>query len=150
MSKKKNVELYYCSNDCTSWIHVSNFNSCINDVANAAVSLKIAVDRKVYVLFLQKWLSFTIEHSENRPANQLVFIYTLLYGRWLSAHCLFSLSQFCDNFRHWNPLKRNTEKLNLAKIALKRPQTPWKQKLYTQQEKVSRFYYFFSLFWTIP
>ena len=25
-----------------------------------------------------------------------------------------------------------------------------KQKLYTQQEKVSRFYYFFPLFWTIP
>ena len=46
--------------------------------------------------------------------------------------------------------ERNTEKLNLARIALKRLQTPWKQKLYTQQEKVSRFYYFFPLFWTIP
>ena len=37
-------------------------------------------------------------------------------------------------------IERNTEKLNLARIALKRLQTPWKQKLYTQQEKVSRFY----------
>ena len=36
--------------------------------------------------------------------------------------------------------------LNLAKIALKRLQTPWKQTLYTQQEKVSRFYYFFPYF----
>ena len=46
--------------------------------------------------------------------------------------------------------ERNTEKLNLSGIALKRLQMPWKQKLYTQQEKVSRFYYFFPLFWTIP
>ena len=43
-------------------------------------------------------------------------------------------------------IERNTEKLNLARIALKRLQTPWKQKLYTQQEKVSRFYYIFPLF----
>ena len=35
--------------------------------------------------------------------------------------------------------------LNLARIDLKHLQTPWKQKLYTLQEKVSRFYYFFSL-----
>ena len=44
----------------------------------------------------------------------------------------------------------NTEKLNLTRIVLKRLQTPRKQKLYTQQEKVSRFYYFLPLFWTIP
>ena len=25
---------------------------------------------------------------------------TPLYGHWLSAHCLFSLSQLCDNCRH--------------------------------------------------
>ncbi len=43
-------------------------------------------------------------------------------------------------------IERNTAKLNLARIALKRLQTPWKQKLYTQQEKVSRFYYIFPLF----
>ena len=43
-------------------------------------------------------------------------------------------------------IERNTEKLNLARIALKRLQTPWKQKLYTQQEKVSRFYYFSPYF----
>ena len=43
-------------------------------------------------------------------------------------------------------IERKTEKLNLARIALKRLQTPWKQKLYTQQEKVSRFYYIFPLF----
>ena len=43
-------------------------------------------------------------------------------------------------------LKRKTEKLNLARIALKRLRTQWKQKLYTQQEKVSRFYYIFPLF----
>ena len=43
-------------------------------------------------------------------------------------------------------IERNTEKLNLAKIALKRLQTPWKGKLYTQQEKVSRFYHIFPLF----
>ena len=43
-------------------------------------------------------------------------------------------------------LERKTEKLNLAGIALKRLQTPWKQKLYTQKEKVSRFYYIFPLF----
>ena len=42
-------------------------------------------------------------------------------------------------------IERNTEKLNLARIALKRLQTPWKQKLYTQQDKVSQFYYFFPL-----
>ena len=47
-------------------------------------------------------------------------------------------------------IERNTVKLNLARIALKRLQTPWKQKLYTQQEKVSRFYYIFPLFRTIP
>ena len=47
-------------------------------------------------------------------------------------------------------IERNTEKLKLARIALKRLQTPWKQKLYTQQEKVSRFYYIFPLFRTIP
>ena len=40
-------------------------------------------------------------------------------------------------------IEMKTEKLNLARIALKRPQTPWKQKLYTQQEKVSQFYYNF-------
>ena len=44
----------------------------------------------------------------------------------------------------FSSLYMKTEMLNLAKIALKRLQTPWKQKLYTQQEKVSRFYYFFS------
>ena len=43
-------------------------------------------------------------------------------------------------------IERKTEKLNLARIALKRLRTPWKQKLYTQQEKVSRFYYICSLF----
>ena len=43
-------------------------------------------------------------------------------------------------------IERNTEKLNLARIVLKRLQTPWKQKLYTQQEKVSRFYYFSPYF----
>ena len=43
-------------------------------------------------------------------------------------------------------IERNTEKLNLAIIALKRLRTPWTQKLYTQQEKVSRFYYIFPLF----
>ena len=42
--------------------------------------------------------------------------------------------------------ERNTEKLNLARIALKHLQKPWKQKLYTQQAKVSQFYYFFPLF----
>ena len=36
-------------------------------------------------------------------------------------------------------IERNTENLNLAKIAVKRLQTPQKQKLYTQQDKVSRF-----------
>ena len=50
----------------------------------------------------------------------------------------------------YSSIERNTEKLNLARIALNRLQTPWKQKLYTQQEKVSRFYYIFPLFWTIP
>ena len=39
-------------------------------------------------------------------------------------------------------IERNTENLNLAKIAVKRLQTPQKQKLYTQQDKVSRFYFF--------
>ena len=44
-------------------------------------------------------------------------------------------------------IERNTEKLNLARIALKRLQTPWKQKFkYTQKEKVSRFYYFSPYF----
>ena len=43
-------------------------------------------------------------------------------------------------------IERNTEKLNLARIVLKRFQTPWKQTLYTQQEKVSRLYYIFPLF----
>ena len=43
-------------------------------------------------------------------------------------------------------IERKTEKLNLARIALKRFRTPWKQKLYTQLEKVSRFYYIFLLF----
>ena len=42
-------------------------------------------------------------------------------------------------------IERNTENLNLARITLKRLQTPWKQRLYTQQEKVSRFYYIFPL-----
>ena len=46
--------------------------------------------------------------------------------------------------------EKNTEKQNLARIALKRLQATWKQKSYTQQEKVSRFYYFLPLFWTIP
>ena len=40
--------------------------------------------------------------------------------------------------------------LNLSGIALKRLQMPWKQKLYTQQEKVSRFYYFFPYFELFP
>ena len=43
-------------------------------------------------------------------------------------------------------IERNAEKLNLARIALKRLRTPWKQKLYTQKEKVSQFYYIFPLF----
>ena len=45
-------------------------------------------------------------------------------------------------------IERNTEKLkllNFARIDLKHLQTPWKQRLYTQQEKVSQFYYFFPL-----
>ena len=45
-------------------------------------------------------------------------------------------------------IERNKEKLkllNFTRIDLKHLQTPWKQKLYTQQEKVSRFYYFFPL-----
>ena len=43
-------------------------------------------------------------------------------------------------------IERNTEKLNLARIALKHLQTTYKWKLYTQQEKVSRFYYFSPYF----
>ena len=49
-------------------------------------------------------------------------------------------------------MERNTERLKLATIVLKRLQTPLKSKLYTQQEKVSRFYYFppyFELFCTM-
>ena len=43
-------------------------------------------------------------------------------------------------------IERNTEELNLARIALKRLQMPQKQTLYAQQEKVSQFYYFSPLF----
>ena len=53
---------------------------------------------------------------------------------------------------HRQYMKRNTEKLKLARIFLKRLQTPSKRKLYTQQEKVSRSYYFspyFKLFCSI-
>ena len=42
-------------------------------------------------------------------------------------------------------IERNTEKLKLARIVLKHLQTPYKSNLYTQQEKVSLFYYFFPL-----
>ena len=42
-------------------------------------------------------------------------------------------------------MERNTEKLKPARIVLKRIQTPQKQKVYIQQEKVSRFYYFFLI-----
>ena len=42
-------------------------------------------------------------------------------------------------------IERNTEKLNLARIVLKSLRTPWKQKLYTQQEKVKSILLFFPL-----
>ena len=59
-----------------------------------------------------------------------------------------ALSLECPTLRNY--IERNTE-INLDRIALKRlPQTPWKQKINIQQEKVSRFYYFLPLFWTIP
>ena len=32
--------------------------------------------------------------------SQTLMLSTPLYGHWLSAHCLFSLSQLCDNCRH--------------------------------------------------
>ena len=37
--------------------------------------------------------------SVSRVTNSHI-LSTLLYGHWLSAHCLFSLSQLCDNCRH--------------------------------------------------
>jgi len=37
----KKREVYICSNNCTSWIHVvKNFNSCINDVSYATIGSK--------------------------------------------------------------------------------------------------------------
>ena len=44
----------------------------------------------------------------------------------------------------------NTEKLKLARIVLKCRQTPLKRNLYTQQEKVSRFYQIFPYNLYIP
>ena len=59
-----------------------------------------------------------------------------------------ALSLECPTLRNY--IERNTE-INLDRIALKRlRQTPWKQKINIQQEKVGRFYYFLPLFWTIP
>ena len=37
--------------------------------------------------------------SVSRVTNSHI-LSTPLYGHWLSAHCLFSLSQLCDNCRH--------------------------------------------------
>ena len=37
--------------------------------------------------------------SVSRVTNSHI-LSTLLYGHWLSTHCLFSLSHLCDNCRH--------------------------------------------------
>ena len=46
-------------------------------------------------------------------------------------------------------MESNTDKVKLARIFLKRLQTPQKHRVYTKQERVSRFKYFFPLLWTI-
>ena len=43
---------------------------------------------------------------------------TPLYGHWLSAHCLFSLSQLCDNCRHCTGAPNENIVQNHLNIAL--------------------------------
>ena len=68
------------------------------------------------------------------------------FQQLLKTHVILILNFTRPHAITYTYRERNTEKLNLARIALKRLQTPWKQKIYTQQEKVSRFYYFFPYF----
>ena len=97
----KKDELYYCS----KWLYFLNFNSCINDVANAGISLKIGAQRKVYVLFFYENDSSLLLSTLKTDLLINSFYMSPTLRHWLSPHCLFPWSQLCDICTHCTLLK---------------------------------------------
>ena len=60
---------------------------------------KLIFSLKLPALYRHRLIRTTGHFSVSRVTNSLI-LSTPLYGHWLSAHCLFSLSQLCDNCRH--------------------------------------------------
>ena len=57
------------------------------------------VRQKAHIFSLKLTLFIRTPGTFLCPESQTLMS-TPLYGHWLSAHCLFSLSQLCDNWKH--------------------------------------------------